>query len=101
MVFSTAENREQAERIAEKLVESRLVACVNIVPGIRSIYRWNDAVQKDDEVLMIMKTTQEKFHELEAMVRSLHTYDVPEVLSIAIHEGSEGYLKWLENSVSS
>jgi periplasmic divalent cation tolerance protein len=101
IVLSTAGKIEEAEKIAEELVGKRLAACVNIVPVIRSIYRWNDAVQKDNEVLMIIKTEREKFSIVETTIRSLHSYDIPEIISFPLENASQGYLQWLESSLNS
>lgn len=100
IILSTVGNTEEAEKIAEQLVHARLVACVNIVPSIRSIYWWNQSVQKDTEALMIMKTDREKFADVEKMIRSLHSYEVPEIISLPLDNGSQGYLKWLESSLN-
>ena len=101
VIFSTAANTEEASRIAEKLVSGRLVACVNIVPGIQSIYWWNNAVQKEQEVLMVMKTEKSKYQEVERTIKSLHSYEVPEIISLPLENGFEGYLKWIENTLKS
>jgi periplasmic divalent cation tolerance protein len=100
IVLSTTGNIDEAEKIAEQLVGKHLVACVNIVPAIRSIYWWKNAIQKDDEVLMIIKTSREKFNEVEETIRSLHSYEVPEIISFPLENGSEGYLKWLGDSLT-
>jgi periplasmic divalent cation tolerance protein len=101
VIFSTAGNSEEASRIAEKLVSDRLVACVNIVPGIQSIYWWKDGVQKDQEVLMVMKTKKSKYQDVERAIKSLHSYEVPEIISIPLENGFEGYLKWIEDTLKS
>ena len=101
IVLSTAGKIEEAEKIAEELVGKRLAACVNIVPAIYSIYRWNNAVQKDTEVLMIIKTERDKFAIVESTIRSLHSYDVPEIISFPLENASQGYLQWLESSLNS
>src|SRR6185369_2401486 len=97
-VFVTADDLELARRIAEELVQRRLVACVNIVPGIESIYRWHGALQRDREVLLIIKSSRHRFAEIEALVKELHTYQVPEVIALPIDHGSQAYLDWLQES---
>lgn len=101
LILSTAGTADEAGKIAEKLVQDRLVACVNILPGIQSIYRWKDEVQKEQEVLMIMKTTQQRFDEVQRAIRSMHSYEVPEIISFPLEHGSHDYLKWIENTVRS
>ena len=95
LVLSTASSKEEAERIATGLVEGQLAACVNILPGLTSVYRWKDAIEHADEVLLLIKSTKRVFPELEQAIREAHSYDVPEVLAIPIEAGSDGYLSWL------
>jgi len=90
---------EEAEKISERLVSDHVVACVNIVPSIRSIYWWNDAVQKDQEVLMIIKTERSRFEAVRNVIESLHSYEVPEIISLPLENGSTKYLKWIEDSL--
>ena len=94
-VFVTAASEEQAGLIAHALVSERLAACVNIVSPIRSIYRWNDAVQSDTEHLMIIKTRANLVPEVEVRVRELHSYEVPEVIALPIIAGAKSYLEWV------
>src|SRR5882724_199949 len=94
-VLMTTGSAEIAEKIARTLVEERLAACVNIVPGIRSIYRWQGSVADDAEWLLVAKTARSRFAALEARVRALHSYEVPEVIALEIVEGSAPYLEWL------
>ena len=101
VILSTAGNAEEASEIAKKLVSDRLVACVNIIPGIQSIYWWNDAVQSEQEVLMVMKTEKSKYQDVESAIKSLHSYEVPEIISLPLENGFEGYLKWIENTLKS
>lgn len=98
IVLSTAGSEEEGARIAKSLVERKLCACVNLAPGIRSFYRWEGAVQDDAEVLLIIKTTQEKLQALSDHLAEIHGYDVPEVLAIAVDKGSASYLEWLAES---
>ena len=99
VILSTVGSADEASRIAEKLVGSHLVACVNILSGIQSIYWWNNALQKDQELLMIMKTERSKFEDVKKAIRSLHSYEVPEIISLSIENGLEEYLAWIENSL--
>jgi len=98
VVFITASSPEEASKIARALVEERLSGCVNIIKDIRSIYRWQDEVQDEQEALLIIKTRGGLFERLEKRVRELHSYSVPEVIAIEITEGSAPYLKWLRES---
>jgi periplasmic divalent cation tolerance protein len=95
VVFVTAGSEAEAETIAKALVEERLAACVNILSPIRSIYRWEGKVTDDQERLLIIKTRAERFSAVEARVKTLHSYQVPEVIALPIVQGSEGYLRWL------
>jgi periplasmic divalent cation tolerance protein len=99
IVLITADKIETARQLAEKLVEDRLAACVNIVPRIESIYRWEGKVCRDEELLLIVKTEQTSFARLEAAVRALHSYTTPEIIALPIAYGSAPYLKWLHESL--
>ena len=101
MVLVTAPNEEEAAKIANDVVGAKLAGCVNIVRGIRSIYRWQGNIEADAEVLMIIKTRQELFKALEMKVKELHSYTVPEIIALPIVEGSEGYLGWLKEALTS
>ncbi|MCY4382011.1 MAG: divalent-cation tolerance protein CutA [Nitrospinae bacterium] len=98
IVLSTAGSEEEGTLLAKSLVERKLCACVNMVPKIRSFYRWEGAVQDDAEVLLIIKTTQEKLQALTDLLAEIHSYDVPEVLAIEVDQGSASYLEWLAES---
>jgi periplasmic divalent cation tolerance protein len=93
----TIDDIEKAAQMAKFLVEKKLVACVNIVPKIRSIYFWNGQVCDDTEVLMIMKTRGALFEDLKTAVKELHPYEVPEIISWNIEKGLESYLKWIDD----
>lgn len=99
IVFVTAEGGDQAARLAEKVVEERLAACVNIVPGVRSCYVWEGKLTWSEEVLLVMKTTREGFGGLEKRVKELHSYEVPEILGVGVEEGLEKYLEWVKDGV--
>jgi periplasmic divalent cation tolerance protein len=99
VVLVTCSGKEEAERISESLVARGLAACVNVLPGCVSIYRWEGEVQHDKEALMIIKSRRSRFAELEACVRELHSYDVPEVIAVDLSAASRGYLNFLEDGV--
>jgi periplasmic divalent cation tolerance protein len=99
IVLSTAGSEDEARKIADHLVENQIAACVNIVPGIESIYRWQGKVESAREWLLLVKTTAEKFQEARDAIRELHSYDLPECIAITIEDGSEEYLKWIGESV--
>jgi periplasmic divalent cation tolerance protein len=98
-VFMTAASSEEAHRLADVLVEKRLAACVQIIPGMESVYRWRGNVEHAGEVLMIAKTLKSKFVELEQSVRAIHSYDTPEIVAIDLTAGSHPYLEWLKTTV--
>jgi periplasmic divalent cation tolerance protein len=99
LVLTTCASEQEAERIARALVERRLAACVNILRGLRSLYRWKGALQEDEECLLLVKSRRDLFDRLRAEIESLHSYELPEVVALAIVEGSEGYLSWLEREL--
>jgi periplasmic divalent cation tolerance protein len=95
LVLTTAPDREQATRIARALVERSLAACANLLPGARSIYRWQGAIEESDEVLVVLKTTQARIRELERALLELHPYEVPECVVLAPFHVEGKYLAWL------
>lgn len=99
IVLSTCGSEAEAEKIARHLVENHLAACVNLVPKIRSIYRWQGKVESAQEWLLLAKTTADKFAQVRDAIRSLHSYELPECLAISIDDGSTEYLEWVANSV--
>jgi len=100
VVLTTADSPELAESLARGLVERRLAACVNIVGPIRSIYRWQGRVVSDEERLLVIKTTACRFPALSEAIRELHSYEVPEVLALAVEAGDQRYLDWLAGCVA-
>ena len=96
----TAANREEAAQLAETLVGQRLAACVQILPEMESVYRWQGQVERQKEVLIIAKTTKSRFAELEREVRAIHSYETPEIIALPLTAGSPPYLEWLNSSVS-
>ena len=99
VIFITAPDEDVAQRIARALVEEKLAGCVNIIKDIRSIYFWQGRVEDEPEVLMVVKTKRELFNKLKDRVKSVHPYSVPEIIAMPIIEGSEDYLKWLDEVV--
>jgi periplasmic divalent cation tolerance protein len=99
IVLSTAGSEEEAQKIARHLVEHQLAACVNIVPQIESIYRWQGKVESSQEWLLLIKTTAKKFPAVRDAVRELHSYELPECIALRIEDGSAEYLQWIEDSI--
>jgi periplasmic divalent cation tolerance protein len=99
VVFCTCGDREEAERIARDLVESQLAACVNILPSIQSIYRWQGQVEAAQEILLFVKTTAKRFPELQRRIIHLHSYETPEIIALPVSAGLDKYLAWVEESV--
>lgn len=91
----TCESREQADKIAQELLQKRLVACVNIVPGLTSMYWWQGKIETATEVMLMIKTRQERVRDVIAAVKALHSYSVPEVISVPIEQGNPDYLRWI------
>jgi periplasmic divalent cation tolerance protein len=100
VVFCSCPDVESAGLLADTLVEERLAACVTRLPGVTSVYRWEGALQRDAEVLLIIKTTAGRLANLSARIESLHPYEVPEVIAIPVTGGSERYLGWVGQTVS-
>lgn len=99
VVVTTVGTEEQAYLIAREIVARRHAACVNIVPGIRSIYRWKGKICKDGELLLIIKTLEEEFEGVAATIRELHNYELPEILSFGVSRGEQNFLDWIAGSV--
>ncbi len=99
LVLTTAGSKDEARRIGRALVERLLGACVNIVPQVGSIYRWEGEIEEAEEWLLIIKTTGTAFERVRDAIVELHSYDVPECISVSIEDGSVGYLSWIGQSV--
>src|SRR5215813_10311132 len=97
VVFITAANGEEATRLAVMVVGAHLAACVQILPEMESVYRWQGAIERQSEILLLAKTTRAKFDDLEREVRALHSYDVPEIIAVPVVMGSAPYLHWLKD----
>lgn len=100
VVFVTASSHEEAEKLGRMIVESRLAACANIVSGIRSIFRWDNKSSVENECLMIIKTTFQRYSELETVIRQHHSYTVPEIIALPVVAGSVSYLNWIKDETS-
>ena len=99
VIFITAANIKEAERIASALVKEKLAACVNIVEGIKSLFWWQGKVDRSKEVLLMVKSRKSKISKIIRRVKSLHSYEVPEIIALPIVAGEPNYLKWLNESI--
>ena len=99
LVLCTTSNIKEAQNIAKLLVEEKLAACVNILPGIQSIYIWENKIHNDNECLMLIKTTLKALPSLKIKIQEIHSYSIPEIIAIDITEGSEKYLNWVKQNV--
>ncbi len=99
VVLSTASSSEEAEKIARNLVDTRLAACVNVVPGMRSFYRWKGSIEDAAEWLLVIKSSRERFDALRTALEKLHSYEVPEVIALSVIDGSQNYLNWMDGEL--
>ena len=100
VVLITAASREEADRIARRLVEDRLAACVTIMPQVRSIFTWEQKLSQEDEVLLLVKSRRTRFAQLAEAVKQLHSYSVPEIIALPVVMGAADYLRWVSESTS-
>jgi len=101
VVLSACDSEEQAAQVARALVDQRLAACVNIIPGARSIYRWKGQIEDTSEWLLVIKSRRDLFDSLRAAIGKIHSYEVPELLALPIVDGSENYLSWVDRELGS
>jgi periplasmic divalent cation tolerance protein len=99
VVVTTVGNEQEAQSLAEELVARRHAACINIVPVLRSVYRWKGKICQDSEFMLIIKTQSDEYPAVEAAIKELHSYDLPEILSFRVHDGETGFLQWIADSV--
>ena len=100
VVLSTCASEDEAARIASELVTKRLAACVNIIAGVRSLYRWKDAMEESQEVLLVIKTSRALFDHLRSQIEKTHSYEVPELIALPIVDGAGSYLDWLDRALA-
>jgi len=98
-IFVTCPSMKEAEAIADALLSERIVACANIISGVRSNFWWKGRIDSADETLLVLKTTKKNFTKAEKAVKRLHSYDVPEIIALPIAAGSRAYLDWIDKSV--
>ena len=101
VILVTVANQEEAVRIGEGVVNAKLAACANVIPGIQSIYRWKGKVVKAQEVLLILKSTKPRYSALEKTIKAMHTYETPEIIALQVKEGLDQYLGWVRNETHS
>jgi len=95
LVLTNVPDAECGAAIARRLVEDHLSACVNVLPGVRSVYRWQDAIEESKEITLMIKTTASRYAQVEAAIKAMHPYDLPEVVALPVTEGSLAYLDWV------
>ena len=99
LVYCTCPDNEVASQLAESLVSKQLAACVNIIPGVQSVYAWQGKIEFDDEALLLIKTTASKYETLQKLIQDEHPYELPEIVAVSITTGLPGYLEWINKSV--
>lgn len=100
IIFCTCPNQESAQLVANTLVDQQLAACVTILPGSTSVYRWKDKIETSEEHLLIIKSKKAVFTQLEQTILAVHPYELPEIVAVPIISGSAAYLAWIEDNVS-
>lgn len=99
LVITTASSDLEAKKLGQALIENKLAACVNIIPSITSIFRWEEKISAESELIIIAKSHQKLFSKIKEKILSIHSYDIPEIISVPISDGSEEYLKWIEEQL--
>ena len=100
LIYCTCPDKSVATAIATRLVTEKLAACVNIFPGVQSLFEWQDQIEIAEEHLLLIKSPKANYVAIEAMIRHLHPYDLPEIIAVAIERGSDEYLKWIDSCLS-
>jgi len=99
IVYCTCPDRQTAEKIAGTLVTERLAACVSIVSGVTSVYKWEGKLEKSDEIMLMIKTTQAGYAKLEQSIVAEHPYELPEIMAVSVTDGLDPYLRWIDSSI--
>ena len=99
LMLSNVPDAETARKLGRALIESRLAACVNCLPQVTSVYRWQGAIEEASEIMLLIKTTAEKYAQAEALIKVMHPYELPEIIAFAMDQGLPAYLKWIEQEV--
>jgi len=97
LLLVTTPNRQEAERIAQQLLEAKLIACANIIDSVSSIFRWSEKIEKAEECLVLIKSRRELFEEIAETIKELHSYEVPEILVLPVVDGSKAYFEWMDS----
>lgn len=100
IVLVTVPGLREGSRISKEVLTSRLVACVNIIPVVQSLYRWKDKIVQEKEAMLVMKTTRSRYRKLEQKIKQLHPYEVPEIIAISMICGSSQYIEWVVSEVA-
>ncbi len=100
VILCTCPDHKSAEKLARGLVEGRLAACINLVPGLTSIYPWRGKIERDSEVLMVIKSRRDRYRDIEQFILKNHPYEIPELVALPVVSGSEGYLHWVDEWVN-
>lgn len=100
IILCTCPDFAAAKKIADLLIEKRLAACVNILPGITSVYRWQNKIETAQEVLLLIKSRPDQYSNIESVIKQAHPYELPEIISVSVENGLPGYLKWIDSCLS-
>ncbi|MEW8249472.1 MAG: divalent-cation tolerance protein CutA [Candidatus Thiodiazotropha sp.] len=99
LILCTAPDRESALNLANALVEQDLAACVNLTSPVTSVYRWQGKLEQSEEILLLIKTTEKKYRDVEAALRAQHPYELPEIIAVPVEQGLDDYLDWVERCI--
>ena len=101
IILCTCPDHASAKRIADELISGGLAACVNILPGLTSVYRWQNKIETAQEHLLLIKTRQDRYAELEVAIRQVHPYELPEIIAVSVEQGLPEYLQWIDTCLTS